>query len=183
MASLRTGTMLARVRDEKLYLALGHPDVEDYADKRLQLGRSSLYRYLQIHDWVLKNHPGWLQKKPEGFIPDMNDVAILIGIDRDLSKKNVSPQKRKKLDDLKNKVMTQGSKRSELAKIRTGNGSDINSLKSFLEEMQKLRSKGGKLSGLPEEVITYLDAAIGVLTNEHTVARLTRTSFGDLLSA
>ena len=38
---------LARVRDQKLYAALHYPDMEQYARDRLNLGRSSLYNYLQ----------------------------------------------------------------------------------------------------------------------------------------
>ena len=43
--------LLARVRDEKLYAALHYPDMAEYAQARLNLGRSSLYNYLQIYDW------------------------------------------------------------------------------------------------------------------------------------
>jgi len=41
---LRAGAMLAKVRDKKLYSALQHPDIESYAETRLNLGRASLYR-------------------------------------------------------------------------------------------------------------------------------------------
>jgi hypothetical protein len=37
---IRVGALLVQVRDKKLYIALGHADLEDYADKRLQLGCS-----------------------------------------------------------------------------------------------------------------------------------------------
>jgi hypothetical protein len=30
---------------------------------------------LQIHDWVLKAHAGWLEKHPKGFIPDLAECS------------------------------------------------------------------------------------------------------------
>jgi hypothetical protein len=66
---IRAGAKLAQIRDEKLYRALKHETLEDYAEKRLGLGRSALYRYLQIYEWVRKDHPGWLAKHPRGLHP------------------------------------------------------------------------------------------------------------------
>jgi hypothetical protein len=56
-------------RDEKLWQALRFPTIEEYAAKRLQLQRSALYHYLQIHDWLRRFHPAWLAQRPQGFIP------------------------------------------------------------------------------------------------------------------
>ena len=66
MAYLRIGQLLAQVRDQKLYEDLHHEDMEDYADVRLNLGRASLFRYLQVYDWAVASHPEWLQPKPPG---------------------------------------------------------------------------------------------------------------------
>jgi len=52
---LRVAEQLARVRDERLWAEMKnpkHPDIEDYAQKRLGLKRASLYRYLTAWDWV-----------------------------------------------------------------------------------------------------------------------------------
>jgi len=68
LAYLRAAALLARMRDEKLYRALKHESLEDYADVRLGLQRAALYRYLQIYDWVREFHPAWLARRPKGFI-------------------------------------------------------------------------------------------------------------------
>ena len=57
---IRAAKLLARVRDEKLWKALKFPDIEAYARQDLGLGRSSLYHYLQVHDWLRDYHPAWL---------------------------------------------------------------------------------------------------------------------------
>ena len=44
LAYLRVGALLTKVRDKNLYSELKHPSMEDYAEKRLQLGKTSLYR-------------------------------------------------------------------------------------------------------------------------------------------
>ena len=44
LAYLRAAALLARMRDEKLYRALKHESLEDYADVRLGLQRAALYR-------------------------------------------------------------------------------------------------------------------------------------------
>jgi hypothetical protein len=45
IAYLRVGRMLRDVRDRKLYAHLKHPDLESYAEQRLHLARTSLYKY------------------------------------------------------------------------------------------------------------------------------------------
>ena len=78
IAYIRIGKLLARVRDRKLYAALKHPDIESYAQERVNLRRTSLYRYLQVYDWIAKFHKDWLEPHPKGFIPDLNDTADLM---------------------------------------------------------------------------------------------------------
>jgi hypothetical protein len=57
IAYVRAAVLLARVRDEKLWRALRHPTIEDYAQRRLGLRRTALYQYLRIHDWLRDYHP------------------------------------------------------------------------------------------------------------------------------
>jgi hypothetical protein len=59
---IRAASLLARVREQKLWKALGHATIEEYAEGRLGLGRTSLYRYLQVHDWLRDYHPAWLAR-------------------------------------------------------------------------------------------------------------------------
>src|ERR1041385_3316947 len=84
VAYLRIGAKLATIRDEKLYRALKHDTLEDYAEKRLGLRRAALYSYLQIYDWVRKKHREWLAKHPKGFIPELSDVYGLKWIEDQL---------------------------------------------------------------------------------------------------
>src|SRR5262245_40682118 len=78
LSYLRVGLLLARVRDEKLYDVLHHPDLEAYASERLRLQPSTLHGYLQVLAWVQANHPEWLQPKPKGYIPNLTRATALI---------------------------------------------------------------------------------------------------------
>src|SRR5689334_19240951 len=77
IAYLRAASMLAKIRDERLYAALKFRTLEDYAEDQLGLQRASLYRYLQIYEWARDHHPRWLAKHPEGFIPQLTDAYAL----------------------------------------------------------------------------------------------------------
>src|SRR6266705_3813822 len=52
VAYIRVAALLARVRDEKLYRALGHATMDAYAAARLGLQHAALYRYLEVYDWI-----------------------------------------------------------------------------------------------------------------------------------
>jgi len=175
---LRVGRLLVQVRDNNMYSALGHSDMADYAEKRLQLGRASLYRYIQVYEWVAKNHPEWLLPKPKGFIPDLYDVAGLITIERELAEKNVSPQKRKKLEDLKSKALTGELKYREVAKVSKSAKTADELMKQAGLRLVSVRKQCSAIPGIPPEVIRYLDGAIGLLNNEKAVAAL-KSVFAD----
>ena len=171
LSYIRVCVLLVRVRDEKLYAALKHPDMGDYAEKRLGLGQASLYRYLQVHAWIARNHKEWLQPKPKGFIPDLSDVADLIWIENELARKNLSAAKRVALEELKKKGLEGTLRDGDLAKVRRQGQKGIDTLRSFLSKLRKLRMRGSQLASMPAEVVTHLDAAIQILKNERTVAQ------------
>lgn len=183
LSYLRVGKLLAQVREKKMYLALGHTDIEDYAEKRLQLGRSSLYKYLQVYDWVSKSHPEWLEKKPKGFIPDLGDVAGLMEIEGQLQQKNVSPQKRSKLQDLKNKALAGELKDSDLKEVKKNSTAKVDTLKTFASRLKSLCRKAEKIPGIPAEAIAYMEAALTLLNNEKAVAHLDFVPAGDRMLA
>jgi len=172
LSYLRVGELLAQVREKKMYASLGHADIEDYAEKRLQLGKTSLYKYLKVYDWVLKNHPAWLQPKPKGFIPELADVAGLIEIEDQLQKKNVSPQKRTKLQELKDKALAGELKDNELKAVKKSAAVKVETLKTFISRLKSLRRKADKITGIPAEVMAHIDAALALLNNEKAVAHL-----------
>jgi len=66
VAYIRVAALLARVRDEKLYRALGHATMDDYAAARLGLQHAQLYRYLAVYDWIREFHRPWLARRPKG---------------------------------------------------------------------------------------------------------------------
>ena len=182
LSVIRVGKLLTLVRDEKMWQTLGHPDMEDYAEKRLQLGRASLYRYMQTYDWVLKNHPAWAAPKPQGFIPELNDIVDLMTIETELAKKDLTDKTKTVLEELKIKALSGNLKKGEVAKLRAQRKTIKDSLATFTSSLRNLRYKGAKLATMPPEVITHLDAAIEILKNEKAVAHLilvpsqTRTS-------
>jgi len=73
---LHVAQEIARARDERIYAVLKNPTLEDYAEKRLDLSERSMYRYLQIYDWVLERHKQWLQAGNKERIPDLAEVPI-----------------------------------------------------------------------------------------------------------
>ena len=169
---LKIGRLLSLVREKKMYETLGHPNIEDYAEKRLGLGKTSLYKYLSIYEWTTKNHPEWLVDKPQGFIPELSDVVGLITIENGLKQKNVSPQKRAKLEDLKQKALTGALKMNELEQVGKTPARKVDRLKAFTSELRKMRTTATKLVDIPAEVITHLDAAIALLKNDTALSHL-----------
>ena len=87
---IRAASLLARVREEKLWKALGHATIEEYAERQLGLRRTSLYRYLQVHDWLRDYHPAWLNRRPKGFIPEISDIGTLVWIDKQLANSHLA---------------------------------------------------------------------------------------------
>jgi hypothetical protein len=165
IAYIRVGSLLARVRDEKLYAALHHPDIESYAAERLHLARASLYRYLQVRDWIAQFHKEWLEPKPAGVIPDLADVSDLIWIENELAKHGLAPAKRAALEELRRKALDGSLRAGELAAYRRQGHHSVDSLRAFLSRLRALRRYGTKLQKMPPEVLADLDAAIEVLQN------------------
>jgi hypothetical protein len=169
---LRVGALLARVRDEKMYAVLHHPDLVGYAAERLRLGRSSLYRYLEVHDWVAKFHAAWLQPKPAGFIPDLAQAADLIWIEKSLARTDLNAATRAGLEALLEKALDGSLQHAELKPYRQHHNGDAG-LKSYLARLRLLRKRGSELANMPCEALADLDAAI-----EKIAAVLTRRRAG-----
>lgn len=163
---LRIGGMLAKVRDEKMFATLHHPDIEDYAEKRLQLGRSSLYKYLQVYDWVAKFHHEWLENKPKGVIPELADAGDLMWIENELARKNLKAETRASLEELKQKALDGRLRTGELNKWRRkSSGNKEQSLKSFLSKFRLLRKRCAEVKSMPAEAITHVELAIDIIKN------------------
>jgi len=172
MEYLRIAGMLVHVRDEKLYAELHHPDMEDYAAERLNLGRASLYRYLQVYDWVSRNHKEWLEPKPEGFIPDLADATELIWIEGKLTENDLAPSTRTELESLQAKALTGKLPKGAVSKLRGRRTKAEDGLKAFLSSLRTLRRRGAQLTSMPPEAIVKLDAVIEVLEHEGSLAQV-----------
>lgn len=172
LAYLRVGTLLARVRDNKLHEALGFSTLEEYAENRLQLGRTSLYKYLQVRDWVSQVHPEWLLPHPEGFIPELDDAADLMYVEHELLRTDLDPAKRAALEVLKKKALAGSLRSRELDPYRKPQRTDQDILKSALSQLRQLRRRWARLRSMPPEVLSCLDNAIEVLKNDKDISRV-----------
>lgn len=172
---LRVGALLTRMRDKKLYAALRdehknyYTSIESYAAAELRLGRSSLYKYLNVYAWVGRFHPEWLVPKPKGFIPDLSDCSNLIWVESELARKNLEPERRKILEDLRKKGLNGSLRQGEVDKIRHQGRSPNSSIKALLSKLLSARAQAKRLAGTPDEVIRLLDSAIGILKNDSTL--------------
>ena len=169
LAYLKIGELLIKVRDLKLDVALAHPTLEDYAEKRLKLGKSSLYRYIRVYEWVRASHPQWLADKPKDFIPELDDVAGLMWIDRELARTDLPEQERKALTALQAKGLAGELRQRDLAPWR-GHGKTTESLATYLAQLTSLRHRGEGVKGLPPEVAKCLDEAIAILNSHKQLA-------------
>lgn len=166
---LRVGELLVHVRDQKLYEALNHPDMESYAQARLGLGRASLYNYLRIHDWVVQSHPEWVKPKAKGFIPDLSDVGDLMWLEAELAKKSLTPARRKVLEELREKGLAGKLKRSEVNKVRKPDNTAKSGLQQMISRLRQDRNRAAKLEHIPAEVLSLLDSAIQILVQEKAI--------------
>jgi len=157
---------LAEVRERSLYAALGHKDMEDYAHQRLDLGRSSLYNYLHIYDWVSKCHPEWLGKKVKGKIPDLSDVGDLMWIENALLRTDLDPAKRATLEGLQKKALSGKLRRTDMQAFKQTAKPATEQLADFLTALRGLRQKASKVAGMPPEAMAHLDATISLVSNE-----------------
>ena len=168
---LRVGGLLAQIRDRQLYQALHHKDMECYAEERLNLGRASLYRYLQVYDWAAEFHPQWLQPKPAGFIPDLSDATDLMWIEKKLADKDLHPETRAKLEELRAKGLEGKLRPRDLDAFRERSKPESDVLKSFLLKLRTLRRNGARLKEMPPEAISKLDGVIEVVVNAITTQK------------
>ena len=157
---------LARVRDEKLYAALHYPDMEQYARDRLNLGRSSLYNYLQIYDWASKTHPDWLDPKAKGPQLDFSDAGDLMWIEKELAQPDITEARQATLATLQQKALSGKLIRTEVRKLRKPPKTEQNSLKSVISKLRLIRGRAAELANMPPEAIQHVDAAIQILVNE-----------------
>jgi len=175
VAYIRAGAKLAQIRDEKLYRALKHDTLEDYAQRRLGLGRSALYRYLQIHDWVRRDHPGWLARHPKGFIPELTDAYGLMWIEQQLRDEHLGPQTRKELEALRKKALEGKLTKKDVEDFKHRGGTRRDSLAAVASSLRAIRRRAAALADFPPHLLRQLDALLdGLRSASGAVARAAR---------
>jgi len=158
VAYLRVGAKLAKIRDEKLYAALKHASLEDYAEKRLGMRRTALYRYLQVYDWARKNHRGWFAKHPKGFIPELYDAYGLMWIEEQLEGEHVGPETRKELEMLRRKALAGTLTQRELDAFRHRGEKRRDSLTAVAASFRACRRRLGALPDVSPALLAEIDA-------------------------
>ena len=172
MAYIRVAALLAKVRDEELYRALGHASMDDYADARLALQHAQLYRYLAVYDWIREFHRPWLARRPRGFIPELSDAQALMWIERRLAEPHLGDALRKELERLRAKALAGRLTRREFEDVRREGHASTPPLRAVLGTLRVARRRlasvpGGsgllaKLDALIQDVERALATARGV---------------------
>jgi hypothetical protein len=160
LSYLRAATLLVRMRDEKLYRALKHDTLEDYAAARLGLQRTALYRYLQIYDWVRESHPAWLARRPKGFIPELTDAHALMWIERRLRAAHLGESVRRDLETLRRKALAGKLAKREFDEFRKRGRPRPTPLEALLAGLRAVRRLASSPGGVPQEIVDELDGLI-----------------------
>ncbi len=160
---IRVGVLLARVRDEKLYAALGNKNIVQYAKERLGIESSSLYAHLDAHDWIASNRPEWLEPNSTGFIPDQKDFESLVWIDERLARKDMEPATRAGLEALRAKAFTGKLTQDEVVAFKRSGNKIQDARRAYISKLRLIRMRGAALAGIPPEAIAHLDAAIEIV--------------------
>jgi hypothetical protein len=164
------------VRDEKLWRALRHPTIEDYAQRRLGLGRSALYKYLQVHDWLRDYHPSWLARRPKGFIPELSDASALVWIEKKLRDPQLTASLRTELEALHKKGMNGTLTDEEFSRLRQRGRRVVAPLRTLLGRLRSARGMAARIPETPPAAVAALDAAIratqAAIDSSSRVARL-----------
>jgi hypothetical protein len=156
---------IARARDEKIYAVLKNPTLEDYAEKRLDLSERSMYRYLQIYDWVLECHKQWLEPGNKERVPDLAEIPDLIWLEKQLKRTDLDAETRKKMEDAYQRGLDGKLAPKEIGDLRKNQQKGQESLKSALSMLRRDRKRCAQLVGMPGEVTAHLDEAIEDLSN------------------
>src|SRR5262245_7906525 len=171
LAYLRVAALLAKVRDERLFAALKHPNMEDYAAKRLGLQRASVYRYLQIYDWAREFHAAWLARKPRGFIPQLTDAYALMWIETHLKHSSLSDAMRRTLERLRSKALAGQLTLAEFQDVQGQAGKHTTPLRALLRALRAAKRRSVAVKALPTEISADLDQLVARVEHMLGLAR------------
>ena len=176
VAYIRVAALLARVRDEKLYRALGHATMDAYAAARLGLQHAALYRYLEVYDWIREFHRPWLERRPRGFIPQLTDAYALMWIERRLQDPHLGDALRAQLEALRRKALAGQLTLREFQEVRRQGHAGAPPLRAALTSVRAVRRRLAAVPGLSAQILGTLDTLIGeleaALATTRRIARL-----------
>src|SRR2546427_7571458 len=176
VAYIRVAALLAKVRDDKLYRALGHTTMDDYAAARLGLQHAQLYRYLAVYDWVREFHRPWLRRRPKGFIPELTDAQALMWIEHRLADPHLSDGLRRELERLRAKALAGQLTLREFEEARRQGHEGTPPLRAVLRTLRAARRRLAAIPGLSAKPLATLDALIeeieAAVATTHGIARL-----------
>jgi hypothetical protein len=163
VAYIRAAVGLARVRDEKLWQALKYRSLVDYAAKQLRLQESTLYKYLQVHDWLKKAHPSWLAPRPKGFIPELSDVESLQWIEKRIDDEKLDAELRKDLAAARKQALDGTLTYREFVALRARARKKLSPLRSLLKRTRSLKQAASRIAKVPAGALGAYDDAIRAL--------------------
>ena len=176
VAYIRVAALLARVRDEKLYRALGYATMDAYAAARLGLQHAALYRYLEVYDWIREFHRPWLERRPKGFIPQLTDAYALMWIERRLQDPHLGDALRAQLEALRRKALAGQLTLREFQEVRRQGHAGAPPLGAALKSVRAVRRRLAAVPGLSAQILGTLDTLIGeleaALATTRRIARL-----------
>jgi hypothetical protein len=163
LGHIHVGRLLARMRDETLYTALGYQTLEQYAKDRFGFESSTLYKHIKAYEWVRANRPDWLTANPKGMIPDYNDIKDLAWINEQLQKPKLANATRADLETLKTKAFEGKLRQKDLEAYKRAGNTRKEGRKAVISAARALRKRCAALADMPAEVLTHLDAVIALL--------------------
>jgi hypothetical protein len=163
---LDIGALLVQVRDRKLYEPLHDASLEIYANKRLDLCRSSLYGYIRVYEWVKQKHPEWLVRPLKGRVPNLTTISDLMWIDEELAKKDLKPEMKAKLLELEKKALAGKLSRSELQALRKRSRGAKEGVQVAIKYLQRARRQVTQSANPSTLALEHIDAAVNALKNQ-----------------
>jgi hypothetical protein len=89
----------------------------------------------------------------------------LAKIEKELAKKSLDPERKKALEELRDKALDGKLLEGELGSLQRRSNKGELGLRALLSSLRAVRKRAANLASMPQQVIAYLDSAIGFLDN------------------
>jgi hypothetical protein len=116
------------------------------------VGRRSIAIW-QIYDWVRKDHPGWLAKRPKGFIPELTDAYGLMWIEKRLEDEHLGPQTREELEALRKKALEGKLTKEDVEEFKKRGEQRRDSLTAIAASLRAIRKPAAALRDFPPNLL------------------------------